>query len=438
MSRLVRNTSLEGRPDRRVVSMRELGARVRRARLRLPVVTTQAQAGELVGRSRRWWQDLERGVLDPQLGDLDRVAGLLGQDLGELLAIGTMGREGRAVGQQRPIGIAEPPPEGDEVNRREFLRLLSVAATNLALSHPAGDRDDALRDDAPLTQLVAANAALWVAFGKATQKPAMLAAVRDQARIVAVELGAASREGHHRRVCAVAGDLFQLAGEVFFDANRYSEAAQCYGVAVEASREARAFDLWACALTRQAYIAIYDGRDREALQLLDAAGRVAENGDGSLATRHWVAAVAAEAHAGTGHTAACQRALERAAELDKLGGPVGNGGWLRFDGSRLAEQRGSCFTRLHRPDLAEPALREALSLDLSDRRRGLVQADLAILAVRQGQIDEACSWGHATIDIADRGHSGVIKRRLTDLRARLAPFAGAAEVRQFTDRLKSA
>jgi hypothetical protein len=136
--------------------------------------------------------------------------------------------------------------------------------------------------------------------------------------------------------------------------------------------------------------------------------------------------------------AACQRALDRAAELTRLSGPVANGGWLRFDGSRLAEQRGSCFTRLHRPDLAEPALREALCLDLSERRRGLVLADLAVLAVRQGSIEEACSWGHATIDIADRGHSGVIKRRLTDLQVRLAPFADVAEVRQFTDRLRMA
>jgi tetratricopeptide (TPR) repeat protein len=316
--------------------------------------------------------------------------------------------------------------------------LLSVAATNLALSTPASDRADPPRDDAQLTQLVTANAALWVAFGKATQKPAMLSAVRDQAQVVARELGAALGEAHHRMVCAVAGDLFQLAGEVFFDADRYSEAAHCYSIAVEASRETGAFDLWACALTRQAYIAIYDRRDREALQLLDAAGRVAENGDRSLATRHWVAAVAAEAHAGAGDVAACQRALDRAAELDALSGTVGNGGWLRFEGSRLAEQRGSCFTRLHRPDLAEPALREALSLDLSDRRRGLVLADLAVLAVRQGHIDEACSWGHAIIDIADRGHSGVIKRRLTDLQGRLAPFADVAEVRLFTGRLKLA
>jgi tetratricopeptide (TPR) repeat protein len=427
-----------GKTYRCVPSHRDLGARVRRARMRLPIVPTQAQAGELIGRSRRWWQELEAGRLDPQLGDLERVADLLGLQLGELLAIGRMTPEDRAARPEHRAAIAEQPPDGDDVNRRDFLRLLSVAATNLALSHSAGDRRDAATDDGQLAELMTANAALWTAFGMATQKPAMLGAVRDQARIVTREMGAAHRESRHREVCAVAGDLFQLAGEVFFDADRYSEAAQCYGVAVEASREAGAFDLWACALTRQAYIAIYDRRDREALQLLEPAGRVAENGDGSLATRHWVAAVTAEAHAGAGDLSACQRALDRAAQVHMLSGPVANGGWLRFDGSRLAEQRGSCFTRLHRPDLAESALREALSLDLSDRRRGLVLADLAVLALRQGHIDEACSWGQATIDIANRGRSGVIKRRLADLQARLAPFADVAEVRHFTDRLKLA
>src|SRR5436305_1860090 len=93
--------------------LRELGIRVRRARMRLPVVPTQAQAGDLVERSRRWWQELEAGRLDPQLGDLERVATLLGQPLGELL------------GLDAPMaGILRP--EAADTRRRTFLALMTM------------------------------------------------------------------------------------------------------------------------------------------------------------------------------------------------------------------------------------------------------------------------------------------------------------------------
>src|SRR5207253_729271 len=125
-----------------------------------------------------------------------------------------------------------------------------------------------------------------------------------------------------RRLCALAGDLFQLAGEVFFDANQYSYSAHCYATAIDASKEARAYDLWACAITRHGYIAIYEHQFREALPLLEAAVRVAQRGDSTLTTKYWVNAVAAEAFAGTGDVAACQRALAQAEQVQALNRPV--------------------------------------------------------------------------------------------------------------------
>jgi hypothetical protein len=73
----------------------------------------------------------------------------------------------------------------------------------------------------------------------------------------------------HQRLCALAGDLFQLAGEILFDADQYADAAHCYSSAASASKEAGAFDLWACAMTRHAYIAIYERRFDSALPMLD-------------------------------------------------------------------------------------------------------------------------------------------------------------------------
>jgi hypothetical protein len=89
---------------------------------------------------------------------------------------------------------------------------------------------------------------------------------------------------------------------------------------------------------------------------------------------------------------ACKRALDRAEEVHGLGGDSHNGGWLRFDGSRLAEERGTCFARLGRIDLAESAMTEALTMKLSMRRRGSVLTDLALLGAQRHDADQIVGY----------------------------------------------
>src|SRR5205807_2532696 len=72
-------------------------------------VLSQNVAGERVGRSRRWWQELEAGRIDPQVGDLERVAWLLHVDLGWLLDLSA----GRMAAE-------------DATDRRRFLALLTT------------------------------------------------------------------------------------------------------------------------------------------------------------------------------------------------------------------------------------------------------------------------------------------------------------------------
>jgi hypothetical protein len=135
--------------------------------------------------------------------------------------------------------------------------------------------------------------------------------------------------------------LFQLAGELAFDANRYDAAAASYALAASASKEVGAYDLWACALIRSAYVDLIEHRYQRAADVLAAARRVASRGDPGLATRYWAAAVQAEAYAGLGDFDACEEALDEADKVVSLTGQVSNGGWLRFDGSRLPEERGA-------------------------------------------------------------------------------------------------
>jgi len=67
-----------------------------------------------------------------------------------------------------------------------------------------------------------------------------------------------------------------------------------------------------------------------------------------------------------------------------LTGPVMPGGWLRFDGARPAEERGTCYAALGRADMASEVLTEALDTTTSPRRRGSILTDLAALSGERG------------------------------------------------------
>jgi hypothetical protein len=117
-------------------------------------------------------------------------------------------------------------------------------------------------------------------------------------------------------------------------------------MAATAAQEGGMADLWACAMTRHSFIYVY-GRDfRAAVPMLDLAQSIAAKGDWSLPTRQWVSAVRAQAFAGLGDLAGCQQALDEAAEVCGMPELARNGGWLRFDGSRLSEERGACYAEL--------------------------------------------------------------------------------------------
>jgi len=233
--------------------------------------------------------------------------------------------------------------------------------------------------------------------------------VRDQARRLTETLRRPQSPAARKRVCALHADVFQLAGEVLFDTNRYADAGYCYTLAATAAREAGAMDLWACALTRHAYISVYEQRFADAVPLLALSADLARNGDSELATRNWVSAVLAQAVAGIGDHAACERALEQAERVSVFTRP-GNGGWLRFDGSRLAEDRASCYVQQRRPDLAEPILLELLKKHQSGRRRGIALADLAAVSAQRPDVLRLVTYGAAALDHTRQTGSGVVLR----------------------------
>ncbi|MER5864559.1 helix-turn-helix transcriptional regulator [Kitasatospora sp. NPDC002040] len=310
----------------------------------------------------------------------------------------------------------------DDMLRRELLALIATTGALVALHTPASAANSRTGPED------GAGRVLWQAYRLAENKRDAAPLVRHQLALAAAALTDAGSESERLRLCTQVADLYQLAGEIAFDANRYHDAAQCYTLAASAAREAGHYDMWACALTRHAFTSLYDRKPAAAVPLLEAAARIAERGDPRLSTRYWVASVQAEALARTGDADGCARALVKAEQVSNLTGELHNGGWLRFDGSRLGEQRGACYLALGQAEAAERYLATAVRQGLSARRQGAVLAGLAELGARHRDIDRVVHYSGAALELAEQTGSGYIVRRLDLLRGPLAPFLGDPRV----------
>ncbi|MFF4365967.1 helix-turn-helix transcriptional regulator [Streptomyces sp. NPDC001594] len=388
---------------------------------------SQEKMAELLGVDRTTVGRWESGKTSPQPCQRLALASTLKislQDLEALLA------PSQAVerGAGRPKASDHPSSgDPDEMIRREFLRILTVsgALTVLPLDEAEALADGVYRGNP--ADFARMNSHLWQVYQLARTKGTVYPVVRDQLATLREALSGA-RRGNSFPLLNAAADLFQLAGEVAFDANRYSNAAASYALAASVSKEAGAYDLWACALVRHAYVDISEQRYREAVEVLRAAERVAVRGDSALSTRHWVASVLAEALAGVGDLAGCEEALARAEEVQDLPEGSSNGGWLRFDGTRLAEERGARYVQLGRFDLAEEALKKALdqsslAIGHSYRRRGAVLADLAVIGARHQDPDQVVTYAREALGLARASSSGYIIRRLRSLGDEFGPLS---------------
>ncbi|MFI1930877.1 helix-turn-helix transcriptional regulator [Streptomyces sp. NPDC020330] len=386
---------------------------------------SQEELAHLLGVNRTTVGRWESGRVYPQPPQRRGLAAALEVSLEGLDAlIGPPRSAAReTVGHQpsEPLNAGDP----DEMIRRAFLRILTVSGALTAL--PVDEAEalaDGVRGGVPAA-FTRMNSHLWQVYQLSRAKGAVYPVVRDQ--LAALNEAFADHRGSTRPLLNAAADLFQLAGEVAFDANRYADASASYLLAASVSKDAQAYDLWACALVRHAYVDMSERRYRQAAQMLGAAERLAGRGDRNLSTRHWVASVRAEAEAALGDLDACEHAMERAEAVRDLSAYSANGGWLRFDGARLAEERGARYVQLGRLDLAEEALERALAQTAlapgqSYRRRGAVLTDMAAIGAKRRDADQVVAYGKEAVGLARASESGYVARRLQGLCDEFGPL----------------
>src|SRR5579872_5644182 len=214
----------------------------------------------------RW----ERGETEPSAYIQPKLGKLLNITPGALPALLAAEPASRDLpGIPSPTGSSRTSngEEHDDMYRRELMGLLTTGAVTITLpaalrsAEPRRTRYKIPFDLAEPEQL---SASLWQVFRLADTKSQVLPLVRDHLAGLTGQLRLAGSPRTREQLCGLACDQYQLAGEICFDSNRYTDAAHCYTLAAYAGREARDYDRWACALARQAYISLYDGRPAEA------------------------------------------------------------------------------------------------------------------------------------------------------------------------------
>ena len=116
----------------------------------------------------------------------------------------------------------------DEMMRREFLRTTSVLSTMISVpwTQTGTNKTQDLATPRSVESCERMNSHLWQIFSLATSKRAVYPVVRDRLAEITSDLKRIGNREDHRRLCAATADLFQIAGEIFFDSNRYTDAAQ--------------------------------------------------------------------------------------------------------------------------------------------------------------------------------------------------------------------
>jgi transcriptional regulator with XRE-family HTH domain len=236
-----------------------------------------------------------------------------------------------------------------------------------------------------------------------------------------------------RELFATAAMLTRRAGMMAYDAGSHGPARSHLNQALQLARHAGHRALSAHVLTSMSHHALDLGRTQEAMQLLHAARRDAEDAPTLLAK---AAVMEARLHARLGDTSACERALTLASRAFDRSDPAHDPEWIaNANEAYMAGQFGNCYLDLGQADRADPYLRSALAGYRPDyvRRRAMATALLARSDLERGELEQACLAGAEAIDLAVRLKSRRALAGISDLQQRLEPHHRERPVREFAE-----
>jgi transcriptional regulator with XRE-family HTH domain len=341
----------------------------------------------------------------------------------------------------------------DDLERRDFLSrmtaLLGAAAVPLPGIEPA-DADPGMRlaralsrrpgpvDDELVDHLERITVALEGLGPSVVSSSAILGPTIGHLDAIRLLLQGSLRPSLRARLCSLAGETAGYAGWLHWDMDDPVGAAGYFGMALGAAREA---DDQALAAYLAACAACQPPHRESPQRRVDQLNAVAADA-ATPATRVWLAAKEADAHALLGDAGACLRALDRAQE--ELAAAAGDGGERRprfdaVDQTWLDGERGASLAKLGRTSEARAILGPVLdSLGPAGERDWLwLAAALAGSHARDREPEEAARVAGAVLERAARMELAPVIELVRGMLRELCAHGPIPAVRELDERLRS-
>jgi hypothetical protein len=358
--------------------------------------------------------------------------------------------------------VAADRPEGDETERRDFLRgvaaLLGLAALPPFLRHaPPGMEpstpeswerlEHALRrpgqvDEATIEHLERLTHALESLEPTAVGSRALLGPATAHLDVVSTLLQTQLPCRLRTRLCSLAGETAALVGWLRWNLDDPAGAAAYFRTGVSAAQEAADRALGAYLVGAMACRPPLQEDPQRTLQLLGTRTFGFSRDDASPATGAWLAAKEADAWAQLGRESECLRALDRAADLVEriaCDDPACRPRFTMVDRSWLAGERGASMSKLGHVGAAQAILQPVLASlgPTSERDRLWLLPALAGAYVELDEPEEACRLARSALAGAARMHLTPVLNLVKVLRARLDRRRCHLAVRELDEHLRT-
>jgi hypothetical protein len=339
-----------------------------------------------------------------------------------------------------PTTVERADREGEDVQRRDVLKLSGVAAAG-ALAPAPWERLAAVLSrpssvDEVTMGVLESRTAEFFMREELVPARSLFADLVAHREVLTRLIPANAASPAERRLISSLGETEALLGWLAFDMRQYGAALKHYDNARRAAESAGDGPLLACVMGYMSYMADAQGDPEESRRILIQA-QCYVTGPHSAATRSWLAAREAEACATLGDDQGADRALERGYVAFDYASPQRERAWTSFFGaSRMGSMAVSAYTHLQHKDLERTAASVLASLSQSDNKiRAIVYADLATAALQVKDYERAEDFVEKSLDTTMRTETSIAADRLRMLADSLATQTTDARARQLRDRL---
>lgn len=432
-------------PIAAALAERDFGRVLRAYRHGHDVEITQSDLGQWLGLTQGQVSRIERGLT--RAHDLDKlirwatVLRIPQQHLWFTLSPQTS--DAYQVGRNGPTLRTLTPDQGDDLRRRQFLTLTSMAVgATLLASQPAAAAikppiQSALPPDLEIREMTQRFRRLDNRYGGGHSRSVVTSYLTS---IVDPQLKRIrGDDGAQAALLTAAAEMHQLAGWMSYDVGQPTEGKKHLRTALQLCQHAGDDALVGEMFAGMSHHAAFHGAADAAVDLAIAASQAA-NVTGLAALQAEAAVMEAHGHALRGDKRASLRALEDTETAFASGGTIDSPQWLGyFDHAYLAAKFAHTFRDLGMAREAEVFARRSLEMsDGYERGRLFNTALLASTLADQSRVDEACHIATTAVRMTDTVRSVRSAAYLADVGRRLAPFSTTSEVRALYGRMASA